>query len=270
MNETVKLSPEESAKQEYETLLNEYQSVLLGSVSEEGIPEVSYTPAIHNEERDFFIYVSEMSAHTKNIRGQECASLMIIEDEKSAKQLFARRRITFQCQVDEIERDTEQWEAVMADFEKQLGGVVKALMGMADFHLLRLKPSKGRLVVGFGKAFDVTGENLDVVEHVKGEGGHGHRMVKKNAEPLTPEAVDRMVNHMNEDHTDAIILYVKHFAKRETGSALLKDISHESMRITIDDGEEVEISFDKPLADSHDAHMTMVKMAKEARQAIEG
>ncbi|MEM0965090.1 MAG: DUF2470 domain-containing protein [Verrucomicrobiota bacterium] len=269
MATTAKLSPEQSALHEYEELLKDYKSVMVGSVSASGVPEVSYTPAIHTANRDFFIYVSEMSAHTQNIREQKTASLMVIEDEKTAKQLFARKRVTFQCEAEEIERDSEPWKAAMVEFETELGGVVRALMGMADFHLIRLRPSEGRLVVGFGRAFDVTGENLDVVEHVKGIDGKGHKMIKKNAEPLSPEVVQRMVNHMNEDHSDAVLLYVKHFAQREADSASLEDITHESMKIKVDNGEELEIPFRKPLADSHDAHMTMVKMAKQARKAVE-
>jgi len=174
MNETTSDAPEVKALREYEALLDQFQSVMLGTATADGTPEVSYTPSIVDEDRNFYVYVSELSAHTKNLREQKQGSLMIIEDEKTAAQLFARKRVTFQCRAEEIERDSSQWTDITDQMKAKLGGVFEHLMGMTDFHLIRLTPEKGRLVVGFGMAFDVVGDQMDRLEHVRGD-GKGHR-----------------------------------------------------------------------------------------------
>lgn len=174
MNETISEAPEVKALREYEALLDQFQSVILGTAGADGTPEASYTPAIVDEDRNFYIYVSELSAHTENILTQKKASLLVIEDEKSAAQLFARKRVTFQCRAEEIARDSDGWTSVTDRMKAKLGGVFEHLMGMTDFHLIRLTPEKGRLVVGFGMAFDVVGDQMDQLEHVRGD-GKGHR-----------------------------------------------------------------------------------------------
>jgi len=90
-------------------------------------------------------------------------------------------------------------------------------------------------------------------------------------EAFAPEAVKRMVDHMNEDHADSVLLYAKYFAgKTEATSAVLNDVAPEKMSLTLDDGETVEVPFPHRLENGHDAHITMVKMSKEARKALEG
>ncbi len=268
----------EESKVHYNELLDGFLSVNLGTTDAEGIPEASYTPALVDENRVFYVYVSEMSSHTGNMLKQKLASVLVIEDEKTCKQIFARRRANFNCQVVEIERDTDKWIQLSEQFIEKFGKMFEHLMAMGDFHMLALKPVKGRLVLGFGKAFDITGEKMDQLEHVTG-GGQGHRPVEghRKAKPangkseLTEEDVNRMMEHMNDDHSDAVLHYVQHYSgKTEAQSAVLKQITAEAMTIELDTGETVDVKFPHQLADSHDAHMTMVKMAKEARQAVSG
>ncbi len=88
---------------------------------------------------------------------------------------------------------------------------------------------------------------------------------------FSPEDVERMVQHMNEDHADSVLLYAHHFAGRtDAKAAVLDDVTPDKMALTLDGGECIEIPFPHRLEDGHDAHMTMVQMSKEARAALEG
>lgn len=90
-------------------------------------------------------------------------------------------------------------------------------------------------------------------------------------EPFSREAVKRMIDHMNDDHADSVLLYARHFAgKTAATSAVLNDVTPKQMTLTLDNGETIDIPFLHRLEDGHDAHITMVKMSKEARQALEG
>ncbi len=46
------------------------------------------------------------------------------------------------------------------------------LKELVDFALFKLTPSEGRLVLGFGRAYQVSGESLKDIGYV---GGGGHR-----------------------------------------------------------------------------------------------
>jgi putative heme iron utilization protein len=274
----------DKAQAEYTSLLASFQSVQLGTVGKDGIPEASYSPAV-NEGKKFYICVSDMSAHTANMLESGKASLMIIADESASSQIFARKRATFACAVSEIARGGDRWNVLIDLFSRKFGNVVDHIRQMGDFHMLELAPSKGRVVLGFGRAFDVSGENLDVLEHVKGIDGEGHRPAPapsanghahdhghapaSAAAGLSAADVERIVSHMNEDHLDSVLFYVRHFAKRnDAASARLKSIDAQGMDITLDSGEEINIPFRTPLQSAHDAHMTLVSMSKEARASL--
>jgi putative heme iron utilization protein len=168
------------ARAAYTSLLGAFQSVVLGTVNASGEPDASYAPAIVDEQRNLYVYISALSSHTGNIKQSGKASALIIEDETLSKQIFARRRATFQCRAEHIERRTPEWEARLDDFEDKFGKLVDHLRTMKDFDLFRLVPRSGRLVTGFGRAFDLSGEAMEVIEHVGGA-GQGHTSEKDDA-----------------------------------------------------------------------------------------
>ena len=90
--------------------------------------------------------------------------------------------------------------------------------------------------------------------------------------PFSAEEVTRMVDHMNADHADSVLAYVQHFGARpEATAAKLLHVEPEEMHIKAmkAEGEErLVIAFDHRLTSGRDAHMTMVKMSKQAKQAL--
>ena len=87
------------AKAAYNLLINSVRTVVLGTVSSGGIPNVSYAPFVMDEAKNIYIFVSKLSVHTSNIQANARASLMLIEDETKSKQVFARRRLRYSCSV---------------------------------------------------------------------------------------------------------------------------------------------------------------------------
>lgn len=90
--------------------------------------------------------------------------------------------------------------------------------------------------------------------------------------PFSRDDVVRMVAHMNEDHADSVLAYAQHFAKRpQVTAARLLDVTPTEMHLvaTGPDGDEpLRIPFDHSLESGHDAHMTMVKMSKQAKRSL--
>ncbi|MFP4068579.1 MAG: HugZ family protein [Verrucomicrobiota bacterium] len=171
----------QSARSAYATLLSGFRSVQLATVSTDGTPEASYAPAVLSETREFYVHVSELSAHTANLRASGKASVLLIEDEETCEQIFARKRVVYACDAVEVGRDSDEWKDAMERFGEKFGAIMNHLKTLQDFHLIRLRPRSGRLVVGFGQAFDVNGERMDQLTHLRGIDGKGHRSQSETA-----------------------------------------------------------------------------------------
>lgn len=89
------------------------------------------------------------------------------------------------------------------------------------------------------------------------------------SEKFSAEISDRICNHMNEDHSDAVVVYAKAFGGVTNATAAqMLSIDSDGMDLTAQvNGETVpvRIQFDHILADAEDAHQTLIAMVKQAR-----
>jgi putative heme iron utilization protein len=166
------------ARDAVEHLQTRVKTILLGTCGPDGEPDCSVAPWIRWEDGSLFTYVSELSAHTKNMRSSGKASVLLIEDEASAAHLLARRRLTLRCTATFLDRKAPEFALAMAAMKEKYGPVMQHLESMTDFHLVRLTPQAARLVAGFGQAYDADPIAWDQLQHVGG-GGHGHRAETK-------------------------------------------------------------------------------------------
>lgn len=144
-------------------LINASKSIILATVDAEGNPNSSYAPFVQVEQT-FYILVSFMAKHTKNLADGRKTSIMFIEDESATKQIYARERLTIEAATSQIERDSDVWNTVVAQLKETHGKVVDVISEMGDFILIALQPVKGSYVNGFGSAYFVDA-NLEIVEH---------------------------------------------------------------------------------------------------------
>ncbi|MGB6020618.1 MAG: pyridoxamine 5'-phosphate oxidase family protein, partial [Sulfurimonadaceae bacterium] len=82
-----------------------FQSVVIGTISEEALPFSSYAPFLHRDHR-LYIFISDIATHSQNLKANKNASLLFIEDESKADNIFARKRISLQCTSTLIPRDS--------------------------------------------------------------------------------------------------------------------------------------------------------------------
>lgn len=144
-------------------LINASKSMILATVDAEGNPNSSYAPFVQIDQT-FYILVSFMAKHTKNLADGRKTSIMFIEDESATKQIYARERLTIEAAASQIERDSEVWNTVVTQLKEAQGKVVDVISEMGDFILIALQPVKGSYVNGFGSAYFVDA-NLEIVEH---------------------------------------------------------------------------------------------------------
>lgn len=147
-------------------LRSSMQSVQLSTVSVDGEPHCGYTPFLIDE-LDLYIFVSQLSLHTRDLLATPRAGVMLIADEQSSSQIFARTRVSYQCRASVVTPDDSRYEALLDAFQARHGKMIGLLRQLPDFVLFRLQPQSGQFVMGFGQAFKLTGEALDRFEHAK-------------------------------------------------------------------------------------------------------
>ncbi|MEM7251256.1 MAG: pyridoxamine 5'-phosphate oxidase family protein [Pseudomonadota bacterium] len=157
-------------RSEAASFLAEFRSAVLSTVDENGEPEASYAPFVRLDDNAFYVYISDLSKHTRNLRETPKASVFLVEDESTAAQIFARKRLTFSCTATMIERETPDWTRVLNQFDEKFGEVMEVLRPMQDFRLYRLAPQGGIFVKGFAQAYRITGPSLDEISHINDVG----------------------------------------------------------------------------------------------------
>ena len=131
------------------------KTLLLSTASPDSVPEISYAPYVRDQAGCFYIYVSELAAHTSNLMTNRKASILFIHPESESANLFARERAVFNCSVSELARDDENYTIQLKALQEKFGEVVSVVRSLPDFHLFSLTPVSGQYVVGFGRAYTI-------------------------------------------------------------------------------------------------------------------
>lgn len=141
--------------------INSFKTVVISSVLD-GQAISSYSPFI-KENDEFYICISSVADHYHSIKqNPDKISLLFIQDEKDAKSLFARVRVSFEAKAEFISDSVR--DEFISKFESAFANesALAFIKEMKDFYIVKLTPTKGRYVKGFGAAYDTVG--LQVVD----------------------------------------------------------------------------------------------------------
>ena len=147
-----------------------FQSLHLATCNADAEPEASYAAYVEHQ-GCYYVYTSELSAHTANLAARGRCSVMFIESEDQARHLFARRRLTLQCTATACPRGSAEFDLILDRFVEQFGAFMAMLRKLGDFHLYRLQPLSGACVAGFAQAYTLQGVGLSEIRH-RSEQGH--------------------------------------------------------------------------------------------------
>ncbi len=150
----------ETALAAYQALPTRVRSLMLSTVGADGHPHASYAPYVIDEAYQIYIFTSGLSAHTDNLRTTGLAGVLLIEDEAEAPQVFARQRLSYDCQAALLPRGTSTWDTIADRFEQRFGEIVAMLRSLEDFQIFQLSPQGGRFVMGFGAAYAIDPNDL--------------------------------------------------------------------------------------------------------------
>lgn len=151
--------------------LSGFQSVVIGTLDANGDPFASYAPFVYDDHR-YYVFISDIARHAQNLRRTPRASLLFIEDETYCANLFARKRVSLQCDADIVPRESAHFQNVMEQFKAKFSPeMIEALLSMQDFNLHAFRVTGGEAVFGFGEAYTLGGEHMQTLIPRRG-GGH--------------------------------------------------------------------------------------------------
>lgn len=154
---------------EIQELKQQIKTIVLATVDAQGTPNVSYASFVINN-GEYQVLISTIARHARNLQEVPKVSLMLIDDESKSREIFARRRLTFDATARMLERHSAEWESAVQALKARHGDLVDNLSTMKDFNVFCFKPEQGLFVKGFGKAFQVSTD--DLVSFVHLDEGH--------------------------------------------------------------------------------------------------
>lgn len=151
--------------------LKEFKSVVLSTINKNNSPFTSYAPFVKKDSK-YYVYLSSMARHTQNLDNNKQVSLFFIEDEISCVNIFGRKRVVLEASAKKLPRDNQEFEDLIAIFEKEHGATMKMLKSMKDFSIYEFTIFGGEAIFGFGEAYDIGGETFEELIERQGQSGH--------------------------------------------------------------------------------------------------
>ncbi len=144
------------------------KSLQLASLGADGAPFASYAPFAIGD-NCLYVMLSELATHGVNLQRDSRASVLIIEDEATAGELFARVRVNYSVAAILLEHGSDAWRQGLDRLVERFGEFPKQLSQLGDFKLFRLEPGGGRYVKGFARAYNLAGNSLagEELQHVR-------------------------------------------------------------------------------------------------------
>ncbi len=148
-------------------LIETMRSLQLSTVGPDSIPHCGYAPYLHQAPGRFYIFVSQLAVHTRHLLANGTVAIMIIADEQSTSQIFARARVSYLCDATRITPDSSDYTIMLDNYQQRHGKMAGLLRQLPDFVLFQLQPRSGQFVMGFGQAYTLTGDDLSVFEQAR-------------------------------------------------------------------------------------------------------
>ncbi|PVB61601.1 DUF2470 domain-containing protein [Labrenzia sp. 011] len=192
------------------------------------------------------ILTSTLSGHTAAILETPACSLLVGEPGKGDP--LAHPRTSLFCNAEQVERGSPVHDRLRARY---LARHPKSALyvDFGDFAFFRLKLLRASLNGGFGKAFELTREDL----------------LTPVDDPERWAALETgAVAHMNEDHREAIKLYAEVLRGAKPANWRLACLDPEGLDLVAGDMIE-RLWFDEPLDDPSELRPMLVALALQAR-----
>lgn len=192
-------------------------------------------------------WLSDLAEHSRNLAADARASLLVADDRPGDPLAHARATLLGEITV----LDGGEREAAAQAYRAVHPG--SYVQDFHDFRLYRLEVRAVRFVGGFARMSWVDAEGYAAAE----------------PDPTRPFAAG-VVEHMNDDHADALVTYCRFYAGLDdVASARMTAVDRYGFRVAAraaDGGrQEVRIAFDIPVATPDETRRAMIALLRRAR-----
>ncbi len=217
------------------------------SVEPQGFPYGSFVTYALYEGNPIFL-ISSLAEHTKNLDEDSKASLLIAEAGEGNPLALGRVTLIGECKkLSDSKREIAK-EIFVGKHQD-----AKFYVDFKDFFFYKLDVSEVRYIGGFGRMSWINDKQWFEAE----------------SDPLAPYSLD-IIEHMNEDHTDTMVLYCKTMSKAtDTTEASMTGIDRYGFEMSAMTGQgprPIRLGFGNEVKDAEEARKELVRMANKARK----
>jgi putative heme iron utilization protein len=196
-------------------------------------------------------FISQLAEHTKNLRDDSRASLLVAEGGEADP--LANGRVTMIGNCRPLDAGAERDAAKRAYLEAHPNAAY--YIDYKDFGFWRLAVEAVRYIGGYGR--------MSWVEPADWAGS--------SPDEVAPHA-PAIIEHMNADHAEALVAYCRAFSKaRDTTAATMTGVDRygfEMSAVTAHGPRPIRLAFSRPIQSPEDARREMVALVKKAREVL--
>ncbi len=232
------------------TLIAAVRTAALATLGDGGFPFGSLVSHALDATGRPLLLLSDLAEHTRNLAADPRASVMAVEAGDGDP--LALARVTIVGRVAEVPDDER--DAALGTYLETHPGAFYARF--SDFRLYRLDVTSVRYVGGFGRMSWVGAEHYSAAE----------------PDPLRPHAA-RIVEHMNDDHADALVTFCRVFGDRAgTVEARMVDVDRYGFAVLAADAPggdptAIRLHFDSRVDTADGVRAAMIGLIRKARAA---
>lgn len=228
-------------------LLRSQELAILSTHSKKmsGYPFGSVTTYITTVHGEPIFYISDIAQHTKNIDEDPKMSLIVYTGSEQDANEGARLTI-----IGEAEKLTDETAEKAAERFYRLFPESKKYKNAHGFHFYLLKCHRARYIGGFGEIHWIKKDDWLVQE------------------PEWLNSENDMIEHMNQDHEDAMQLILKNRLNIDAKSVNMLAINPDGFFVRADQHKPLFINFDELASDNGSIRKQLVKMTNQARETI--
>ena len=125
---------ENRLQEEILSFIDSCNSLMLASLDDVGDPFASYAPFAVGDDC-LYVLISEIAIHATNLTQNPRASVLVVEDEGAADNLFARLRVQYKVDAEIVPHDSEAWRLGVDTLAARHGDRIHNLSELGDFKL---------------------------------------------------------------------------------------------------------------------------------------
>lgn len=241
------LSPRASALIEARQLLRASHNGVLSTISHNlrGYPFGSVSPFISCSEGKLYFYISNIAQHAKNLQKDSRLSVTVFQEADGGDQnAHARVTVVGDASLIDGEKAAHMLERYVLRYPD-----AESYKQAHDFHIWQMDIVRVRYIGGFGKIFWLESKEW-----------------LTQASPWDVNSEKYMIEHMNDDHQDAMSLILAQHHHISDDNPIMSGIVSDGFYIR-SGSRNYYVPFENTCMDSGDVRAQLVKLTRQAREA---